>query len=51
MVSGGILKAVLLLEIPMPKKTNKYIKGDNYKKTIRESGSFRENTVRRSSAF
>ena len=34
MVSGGILKAVLLLEIPMPKKTNKYIKGDNYKKLL-----------------
>ena len=42
------LKAVLLLENAIPKKSNMHIKRKNGQKGVRESGIFMENTVNKS---
>ena len=42
------LKAVLLLESAIPKKSNMHIKRKNGQKGVRESGIFMENTVNKS---
>ena len=49
MVSGAIFKiGTIISKCNTEKKSDRYIKGKNYKKIIRESGIFRENMVNRS---
>lgn len=52
MVSDGILKSgSITKKCETEEKSNRYIKGGNYKKVLLGKGIFRENKVNRSCAF